>query len=149
VWLRDIDERGVGTLAAAGPDCARYLWRPGTEPVPNAGYVTGTDYARFDAEGRLCLEGRVDGGEKLKGVLDYPRSVERHLLALDGVSDARVLVRRGPSGLEHLVAKVIGRVDEASVRRHCEALAEIERPSRVECVPEHDAATAYSPNGKL
>lgn len=149
VWLRDVDERGVGTLAAAGPDCARYLWRPGGPPVANPGYVTGTDYARFDDDGRLCLQGRVDGGEKLAGVLVYPRTVERHLLALDGVSDARVLVRRTAAGLEHLVAKVVGRVDEAAVRQHCQSLAEIERPSRVECVAERDAAAAYSANGKL
>jgi acyl-CoA synthetase (AMP-forming)/AMP-acid ligase II len=111
--------------------------------------VSSTDYGRFDQDGHLCLEGRVDGGEKLMGVLVYPRAVERHLLALDGVSDVRVLVRRTPSGLEHLVARVVGRVDEAAVREHCASLPEIERPSRVECVAERDAAAAYSANGKL
>ncbi|WP_189212691.1 MULTISPECIES: AMP-binding protein [Actinokineospora] len=149
VWLADADEHGVGAVAVAGPDCCRYVWRPGEGVTPNPGYVTGTDYARFDADGNLCLEGRVDGGEKLRGVLVYPRAIERHLLALDGVADVRVLVQRPDNGLEHLVAKVVGRVGEAEVRAHCAALPEPERPTRVECVPESAALAAYSANGKL
>ncbi|MEV4279898.1 AMP-binding protein [Actinoplanes xinjiangensis] len=149
VWLRDVGENGIGTLAAAGPDCAAYLWRPGETPVANDGYVTGTDYARFDDHGRLCLEGRVDGGEKFNGMLVYPRAVERHLLALDGVVDARVLVRRTATGLEQLVARVVGRTDEGAVREHCAVLAPADQPTVVECVSERDAAPAYSSHGKL
>lgn len=149
VWLADPDARGVGAVAVAGPDCCHHVWRPGAAATPNPGYVTGTDYARFDADGNLCLEGRVDGGEKLRGVLVYPRAIERHLLALDGVADARVLVERPENGLERLVARVVGRVDEAGVRAHCAALPEAERPTRVQCVPESAALAAYSANGKL
>lgn len=149
VWLRDVDAKGVGTLATAGPDCCRYVWRPGEAPVPNPGYVASTDYARFDDAGRLCLEGRVDGGEKLRGVLVYPRSVERHLLALDGVADARVLVHRTDSGLEYLLARVVGSATEAAIREHCAALPHAEQPARVELIPEADALAAYGPNGKL
>lgn len=149
VWLRDVDSKGVGTLATAGPDCCRYVWRPGQAPTPNPGYVASTDYARFDDRGHLCLEGRVDGGEKLMGVLIYPRSIERHLLALPGVADARVLVRRTGSGLEHLVARVVGSATDAAIREHCAVLPEIERPARVECIPEAEALASYSRNGKL
>ncbi|HEY0636608.1 MAG TPA: AMP-binding protein [Pseudonocardiaceae bacterium] len=149
VWLEGADEHGVGAVATAGPDCCRYVWQPGERLVSHGDHVAGTDYGRFDADGRLCLEGRVDGGEKVGGVLVYPRTIERRLLALDGVSDARVLVRRGPSGLEHLAARVVGRVDEATVRAHCAALPEASRPGRVECIPELDAVSAYSRNGKL
>jgi acyl-coenzyme A synthetase/AMP-(fatty) acid ligase len=149
VWLEGADERGIGSVATSGPDCCRYVWRPGEGVTPNDGHVVGTDLGRFDEQGRLCLEGRVDGAEKLMGVLVHPRSIERHLLTLPGVVDARVLVRHGSTGLEHLVARVVGTVDEASVRAHCAALPEIERPSRVECVAEADALTAYSANGKL
>ncbi|GAA4433792.1 AMP-binding protein [Actinokineospora soli] len=149
VWLEDQDDRGVGAVAVAGPDCCRYLWRPGSEPVPNAGYVASTDYGRFDAAGNLCLEGRVDGGEKLMGVLVYPRSVERHLLALPGVVDARVLVERTPSGLEHLAARVVGTVNADQVREHCSVLADAEQPTRIECIAEDAALAAYSANGKL
>jgi acyl-coenzyme A synthetase/AMP-(fatty) acid ligase len=149
VWLADTDEHGVGKVATAGPDCCRYVWRPGAGVTANDGHVAGTDLGRFDEQGRLCLEGRVDGGEKLTGVLVYPRSIERHLLALPGVLDARVLVRRGASGLEHLAARVVGTVAEAQVRAHCATLPEIERPSRIECVAEADALAAANANGKL
>lgn len=149
VWLEDTDERGVGVIAAAGPDCCQHVWQPGEGLVSHGGHVAGTDYGRFDSTGRLCLEGRVDGGEKLSGVLVYPRAVERHLLTLAGVSDARVLVRRSPSGLEHLAARVVGRVDEAAVREHCAALPEASRLARIECISEYDAVSAYSANGKL
>jgi acyl-CoA synthetase (AMP-forming)/AMP-acid ligase II len=149
VWLEGVDDRGVGAIAVAGPDCARYVWRPGEAPVEGPGYVASTDYGRFDGDGRLCLEGRVDGGEKLKGILVYPRAIERHLLELPGVVDVRVLVHRDPSGLEHLLARVVGSVNAAAVREHCAALPEIERPARIECVAEREALAAYSAHGKL
>ncbi|MFE3326093.1 AMP-binding protein [Streptomyces sp. NPDC059176] len=150
VWIADADESGTGVLAVAGPGCGHHLWRPGSDPVAtSAGYVTGTDYARFDADGNLCLEGRVDGGEKLSGVLVYPREIERHVLALDGVSDVRVTVERAASGLEFLAARVIGDVDENTVREHCASLPERHRPSRITCDSERQAASAYSSHGKL
>ena len=149
VWLEDQDDRGVGAVAVAGPDCCRYLWRPGSDPVPNRGFVASTDYGRFDAAGNLCLEGRVDGGEKLMGVLIYPRAIERHLLTLPGVADARVVVERSPSGLEHLAARVVGAVSEHHVREHCSVLADVEQPTRIECIAEDAALAAYSANGKL
>lgn len=150
VWVVDADERGIGALAVDGPGRCRYLWRPGTDPVATAaGQGTGTDYARFDAEGNLCLEGRLDGGEKLVGVLVYPREIERHLLALGGVSDVRVTVERSPSGMEFLAARVVGSVDEHTVREHCGALPERHRPSRITCVSEREAASVYSTHGKF
>ncbi|MFI7637831.1 AMP-binding protein [Nonomuraea sp. NPDC049400] len=149
VWLEEVSEHGVGKVTVAAPDCCQFIWTPGHDPVPTAGRVASTDYGRFDDEGNLCLEGRVDGGEKLRGILVYPRAIERHLLTLDGVADARVLVQRTEAGLEHLLAKVVGEVAEAAVREHCLALAEIERPTRIECVSEQQAATVYSANGKL
>lgn len=150
VWILDADESGTGALAVAGPGCSHHLWRPGSDPVAApAGHVTGTDYARFDADGNLCLEGRVDGGEKLAGVLVYPKEIERHVLALDGVSDVRVTVERAPSGLEFLAARVIGSVGEQTVREHCASLPERHRPSRIRCVSEQQAASAYSSHGKL
>ena len=149
VWLEAVDERGIGAVAVAGPDCCLAIWRSGEQARFNDGYVASTDYGRFDTEGRLCLEGRVDGGEKLRGVLVYPRAVERHLLSLSGVADARVLVRRTETGLEHLMARVVGRAGAEEVRAHCASLAEEQRPSRIECVPEAEALAVYSANGKL
>ncbi|MFH8659671.1 AMP-binding protein [Streptomyces afghaniensis] len=150
VWVRDADQRGIGALAVDGPGRCHHLWRPGTDPVASPpGHATGTDYARFDADGNLCLEGRVDGGEKLAGVLVYPREIERHLLGLPGVSDVRVTVERAPTGLEFLTAKVVGSVDEHTVREHCAALPERSRPARITCASEREAASAYSTHGKL
>ncbi|MBB5830116.1 AMP-binding protein [Micromonospora carbonacea] len=149
VWIDQPDERGVGRVAVAGPDCCRYLWRPGQSPQATGDHVASTDYGRLDAAGNLCLEGRVDGGEKLRGVLVYPRAIERHLLVLPGVSDARVLVERRDSGLERLVARIVGDVDPAAVHEHCRSLAELERPADVQVFSEQAAGAAYNAHGKL
>ncbi|MBN3932622.1 AMP-binding protein [Streptomyces verrucosisporus] len=149
VWIRNPDERGTGEVCVTGPGCAQYQWRPGQAPTPTAGLVSGTDYGRFDSAGHLCLEGRPDGGEKLAGVLVYPRAVERHLLTLDGVSDARVTVEHPSSGLEHLAATVVGEVDPPAVEEHCTQLPEHQRPSRIRYVSEGEAASVYTAHGKL
>jgi len=149
VWISDPDAQGIGRIAVAGLDCCHHLWRPGEPPRATGGHVASTDYGRFDAVGNLCLEGRVDGGEKLRGVLIYPRAIERHLLRLPGVADARVLVERTDSGLERLVARVVGDVDPAAVREHCRDLAEIHRPGVVDVVSEQAAGAVYNANGKL
>ncbi|GAA3222706.1 hypothetical protein GCM10020256_30320 [Streptomyces thermocoprophilus] len=118
-------------------------------PSAPADHVTGTDYGRFDSDGNLCLEGRVDGAEKLAGVLVRPREIERHILALDGVSDVRVTVETAPNGLEHLAATVVGAVGPDTVRAHCADLPEQHRPSRIRCTSEQEAASVYSSHGKL
>ncbi|WP_225725232.1 MULTISPECIES: AMP-binding protein [unclassified Nocardia] len=146
VWISDPDPNGIGMIRVAGPDCCEYIWRPGAEFTAGNG---GTDYGHFDGDGNLCLQGRADGGEKFMGVLVYPRDIERHLLELRGVVDARVLVERTPTGLERLVAKVVGRVSDEDVYAHCAALAEAQRPTRIECIDEIAAGAAYSDNGKL
>jgi acyl-CoA synthetase (AMP-forming)/AMP-acid ligase II len=149
VWLRDPDAAGIGAIAAAGPDCCRYVWRPGDSTSANDGYVASTDYGRFDPDGNLRLEGRLDGGEKFRGVLVYPRNVERHLLRMDGVTDARVLVCSDANGLDHLLARVVGRRDATEVQDHCAVLPDGARPTRIECIQESQALDAYSANGKL
>ncbi|MFI5931972.1 AMP-binding protein [Actinoplanes sp. NPDC051494] len=149
VWIREPDADGIGRVTAAGPDCCAYVWRPGEPARPTGGSVSGTDYGRFDTDGNLCLEGRVDGGEKLRGVLVYPRTVERHLLRLPGVADARVLVERTDAGMERLVARIVGDVDPGAVREHCTALTETHRPAVVDVVSEQAAGAVYSANGKL
>ncbi|MFI1192170.1 AMP-binding protein [Micromonospora sp. NPDC020750] len=149
VWIQNPDARGIGRVAVSGVDCCHHLWRPGEPPRPTGDHVASTDYGRFDAAGNLCLEGRVDGGEKLRGVLVYPRAIERHLLLLPGVADARVLIERTDSGLERLVARIVGEVDPAAVREHCQDLAENERPGVVDVVSELAAGAVYNANGKL
>jgi acyl-coenzyme A synthetase/AMP-(fatty) acid ligase len=149
VWLRNADDRGIGVIATAGPDCCFSYWRPGEPIERTVDLVTGTDFGHFDANGRLYLDGRVDGGEKLFGVTIYPRQIERHLLGLDGVTDVRVSVSRHASGRDQLLARVVGDVDESDVRAHCASLPASQRPARVECLSEHAAVGVYSVHGKL
>ncbi|WP_245533453.1 MULTISPECIES: AMP-binding protein [Actinoalloteichus] len=158
VWVDQPNERGVGVVSAAGPDCCVAVWRPadGAPPEETTGTVrstagrgVGVDYGRWDAEGRLWLEGRVDGAEKVSGMLVHPRQVERHLLALPGVADARVRVEQTSHGLENLAARVVGDVSVEEVRAHCAALPDARRLTRVEVLPERDAAAAYGAHGKL
>ncbi|HEU4765829.1 MAG TPA: hypothetical protein VFS77_00605, partial [Pyrinomonadaceae bacterium] len=85
----------------------------------------------------------------LHGILIYPRIIERHILQLDGVIDAKVLITHEPNGREQLTARVIGRVSDDAVRDHCSVLEEIQRPTRVECISENAAEGAYTAHGKL
>lgn len=147
VWLEDPDEKGIGAIATAGVDCRDFYLgsdRPLRRPD---GAVAVTDYGHFDADGNLCLDGRLDGGEKLHGITIYPRTIERHILRLDGVADVRVVVEHRAGGLDSLVARVVGSATEGALREHCSALDPIERPARFECLPE--GAAAYRANGKL
>ncbi|HKS46437.1 MAG TPA: AMP-binding protein [Amycolatopsis sp.] len=149
VWLHEPDERGIGAVAATGPDCAEYIWQPGEGAWPVGKFMASTDYGHFDEAGHLYLDGRIDNGEKLFGITIYPRAIERHLLRLDGVADAQVRVVRDPNGLERLAVTVIGGASEHAVRAHCEQLPEIERPNQIECVAEKVALGRYSAHGKL
>lgn len=149
VWLHQPDGRGVGAVAAAGPDCVRFVWRPGKDVRAVGDFVTGTDNGHFDHAGNLYLDGRIDGGEKLSGITVYPREIERHLLCMPGVADAHVRVVRDGNGLERLAATVIGGVTEPLVRAHCATLPDNERPNQIECVAEEDALSRYSAHGKL
>jgi acyl-CoA synthetase (AMP-forming)/AMP-acid ligase II len=54
------------------------------------GFLTG-DIGRFDAEGRLILTGRVSAAVNVAGRKVDPAEVERTLLEVPGVADARVL----------------------------------------------------------
>jgi acyl-coenzyme A synthetase/AMP-(fatty) acid ligase len=149
VWLHEPNEHGIGAVAAAGPDCVRFIWKPGQDIRMTGEFVTGTDNGHFDKDGHLYLDGRVDGGEKLAGITVYPREIERHLLRLSGVADAQVRVVRDPNGLERLAATVIGSVTEPLVREHCADLPGNEQPHQIACIPEEVALGRYSAHGKL
>jgi acyl-coenzyme A synthetase/AMP-(fatty) acid ligase len=147
IWIDRPGPDGIGPIATAGPDCCHAVWTPGEGLTRQAGRPASTDYGRFDDAGHLSLEGRVDGAEKLMGVLVQPRSIERHLLELPGVIDVRVRVVRASTGLEHLSARVVGPVTEDEVREHCGTLPEHARPRVIDCVA--DDIAAYSAHGKL
>ena len=149
VWLQETNAEGIGVIATTGVDCRSFYWQPGGALLHVGGVVASTDYGHFDDEGHLYLDGRVDAGEKLHGITIYPRIIERHILQLDGVIDARVLITHEPNGREQLTARVVGHVSEARVRDHCAVLEEIQRPTRIECISETAAQSAYSAHGKL
>jgi acyl-CoA synthetase (AMP-forming)/AMP-acid ligase II len=146
IWIVDADVSGVGKVATTGPDCREMYW-PGEPRLRDAdGFVASTDYGHFDAEGNLYLDGRLDQGEKLHGVLVYPRQIERHIFLVPGVEDVRVR-RVDHGGLERLEARVVGSASPDAVREHCRSLPEAARPALVECVAE--GVEAYSARGKL
>jgi acyl-coenzyme A synthetase/AMP-(fatty) acid ligase len=149
VWLQNRNAEGVGLVATTGPDCRMFYWSAGGAFDPVSPVVASTDYGHFDDAGYLCLDGRVDEGEKLNGIIIYPRVIERHILQLDGVVDVRVRVSNGYGVGEQLTARVIGRVEEEAVREHCRMLDESQWPTRIECLSERDAERAYTTHGKL
>jgi acyl-coenzyme A synthetase/AMP-(fatty) acid ligase len=149
VWLRETNAEGIGVIATTGADCRSFYWQPGGALQHVGGVVASTDYGHFDDAGHLYLDGRVDAGEKLHGITIYPRIIERHILQLEGVVDARVLIAHEPSGREQLTARVVGRVSEGDVRDHCSVLEEIQRPTGVECLSERAAESVYTAHGKL
>lgn len=149
VWLQNRDAEGVGLVATTGPDCRVFYWTAGGALQPAPPVVASTDYGHFDGAGHLCLDGRVDEGEKLNGIIVYPRVTERHILQLDGVVDVRVRIARDEGVGEQLTARVIGRVAEEAVREHCRGLGDGQRPTRIECISEREAERAYTSHGKL
>lgn len=149
VWIREADDDGVGVVATAGPDCRTMYWTPEGGLEEAGQVVADTDYGHFDDDGNLYLDGRIDAGEKLHGVMVYPRTVERHILKLDGVIDVRVEVQRESSGPARLSARVVGSVDAEAVKSHCRELSRVERPTRIECIDESNVQEAYSAHGKL
>jgi acyl-CoA synthetase (AMP-forming)/AMP-acid ligase II len=146
VWLVDVDAQGVGKIATAGPDCREFYWEGG-RPLRNGdGSVIATDYGHFDEVGHLYLDGRIDGGTKLHGITIYPRTLERHVLTMPGVVDARASIAYTAT-IDRLELLVVGSIEAAEVQEFCGQLPEIYRPAVVRCAAE--GADAYTDRGKL
>jgi acyl-coenzyme A synthetase/AMP-(fatty) acid ligase len=146
VWLVDVDAEGIGKIATAGPDC-RTFYLGSAQPLRGAdGTVATTDFGHFDEAGNLYLDGRIDGAMKINGITIYPQRIERHLLTLPGVVDARVRIIT-TNTLERLEVRLVGSITEGVVREHCAMLPEEYRPSVVHCFAEGD--DVYSAHGKL
>jgi acyl-coenzyme A synthetase/AMP-(fatty) acid ligase len=146
VWLSGSGDNPVGKVTTTGPDC-RDFYLDGTPIRHMDGTVAMTDLGHFDSDGRLFLDGRVDAGEKMRGVTIYPRRIERHLLDLQGLEDAKVQVVPG-AGLapDRLVATIVGDVPEETVRSHCDSLPDFLRPTHYVMKA---GELAYSSRGKL
>ncbi|MEU7133058.1 amino acid adenylation domain-containing protein [Streptomyces sp. NPDC046261] len=69
-------------------------------------YRTG-DVTAWNEDGSIEFLGRVDHQVKVRGVRIELGEIEAALTALDGIADAAVAVRSGPSGRESLVGYVV------------------------------------------
>ncbi len=115
--LRPVPAGVEGELLAGGLGLARgYLDRPDLTaerfiPDPFGGfgerlYRTG-DRARFLADGRIEMLGRLDRQVKIRGFRIEPGEVEAALLRHPAVTDAVVVVRDGADGDRRLIAFVV------------------------------------------
>ncbi|MBV9370817.1 MAG: acyl--CoA ligase [Alphaproteobacteria bacterium] len=146
VWLSGAGDDSVGKVTTSGPDCREY-YLDGAPIRHMDGTVAMTDLGHFDGSGQLYLDGRLDAGEKMRGVTIYPRRIERHLLGMRDLEDAKVQVLPG-AGLapDRLVATIVGNVSEEAVRAYCEPLPDFLRPTHYVIKA---AELAYSNRGKL
>ena len=149
VWIENPGVDGIGAVTVVGPDCMLGYWNEGPPTVSGNAVGVALDYGHMDDEGRLFLDGRLDSGEKMHGLTIYPRAIERHLLALAGVTDVRVSVRSASPLREYLSASVVGTVSEEQLQEHCRSLDVSFRPDAFEVISEQQALSRYSLNGKL
>jgi len=146
VWIVDADGSGVGKIATTGPDCREfYRGIPGFLR-DHEGVVVATDYGRFDPDGNLYLEGRIDGGTKLHGITVYTRTLERHVLRMAGVVDVRASIVNTAT-VDRLELQVLGSVGADQVREFCQEMPEIYRPAIIRC--DGEGIDQYSDRGKL
>jgi long-chain acyl-CoA synthetase len=101
-----------------------YAPSPAAEPIPgfqNGGFLTG-DLGYLDPDGRLVLTGRASSIVNVAGRKVDPAEVERTLLDLPGISDARVLGMPCEQRGQQVVAFIV-RADAAltpiAIRRLC------------------------------
>jgi O-succinylbenzoic acid--CoA ligase len=132
-----------GEILVQGPTVA-----PGRADAD--GWLHTGDLGRFDDDGFLYVEGRLDdmivsGGENV-----VPVEVEKVLLRHPEVADAAVVGREDPEWQQAVTAIVVleegSAVTPDELRRHCaESLAAYKVPKRVELA----AALPRTPSGKL
>jgi aspartate racemase len=151
VFVRDSNGRQcpvdvIGEICVGGPQLANgYSGNPEdtTSRFVECGvsglriYRTG-DLGRLRPDGLIQILGRADDQVKIRGVRVEPGDVEHALRGVAGVSDAVVVVRKGPGGSE-LVAFVIRRmgaqINGAQVKKAiAQALPQCFVPSEVRFV---------------
>ncbi len=114
-------ESGRVHVASDAVGCG-YLGEP-TPDFVEGGFLSG-DIGRFDADGRLCLLGRVSSFVNVAGRKVQPEEVEQLLRGMPGIADARVVGAADPRRGEQLVACLVPArqgLTVIDVRRYCAA----------------------------
>jgi len=119
----------VGELVAFGEGLAlgylnkpeltreKFIQIPDFEGHLHTGYRTGDLVIRRE-DGSYDYLSRIDKQVKIDGHRIEPGEIEYHLNNLDGITEARVVVRTGPEGQKRLAAYVVGdsRPDPQTIR---------------------------------
>lgn len=123
-----------GAIELRGPNVFQGYWRlpeKTAEEFRDGWFVTG-DLGAFDAEGYLSILGRAKDLVITGGLNVYPAEVEAALDDLPGVQASAVIGVPHPDFGEAVVACVLGKVDDATVRAALrDRLAAFKIPKRV------------------
>lgn len=119
IWLKDVNENGIGKIATLGIDCREFYLESGLNIRDSDGYVANNDYGHFDKEGNLYLDGRIDNAIKVNGMLFYPKEIERFILTLNGIEDVKISINQNVLGSDGINILIVGNVLEHEVINHC------------------------------
>ncbi|MFB6392421.1 amino acid adenylation domain-containing protein [Polymorphospora sp. 2-325] len=125
----------------------RFVRLPWLDESVERYYRTG-DLVRQDTAGRIEYVGRVDRQVKVRGFRVEPGEVERQIVTHPAVRQAYVCTRRGPLGVNELLAYLVAGPDLSFVdldRHLAAALPAYMRPHRIHLVD----ALPLNANGKV